>query len=74
MGQHDGSAGPAGPAGLTVVHLVLWPSKLYIIDPSIDRFQMPVDNGDSSVQSPLRVSHWLLGFAKVDNDYVITSR
>ena len=32
-GQHGGPAGPAGlnvvQAGLNVVHLVLWPTKLY---------------------------------------------
>ena len=40
-----------------------------IIDPSINRFQMLVDEGDwPSVQPPLRLFLWLLGVARVDNE------
>ena len=67
-GQHGGSV---AQAVLIVVHL---DRGNCIIDPAIDRFQMCVDDGDSSGQPPLRLSRWLLKIAKVDNDYVITSR
>ena len=70
MSQHGGLT---GSTGLTVVHLVLWPWKLYHRPGNQSVFNV-VDEGDSFGQSPLHLSRWLLGVAMMVNIYVIASR